>query len=149
MAIYSTIPSIDPSWSDNTAPLNQTREQTREDLRRVLNLPVTVDALGDLTERMNRTAELSPQSVAGIEASLAEHSALESSRTDIQNKATWDGSAPLKKADVVEYDTSLLGQADAVVMQTQGINARMGQIEMEIRVALGYGNGGGARLYRS
>ena len=150
MSNYSTIPSVSSAWSDNAAPLNQTREETREDLRSILNLPVTVDALGDLTERMNRTGDLSPQSVASIEASLVEHKSLEAQRTTIQSKPTWDGSAPLKKADVVEYDTSLLGQADAIVQQSQGLNARMGQIEMEIKVALGYGHGGGgARLYRS
>ena len=99
---------------------------------------------------MNRTGDLSPQSVASIEASLVEHKSLEAQRTTIQSKPTWDGSAPLKKADVVEYDTSLLGQADAIVQQSQGLNARMGQIEMEIKVALGHGHGGGgARLYRS
>ena len=150
MSNYSTIPSISAAWSDNAAPLNQTREQTREDLRSILNLPVTVDALGDLTERMNRLADISPVTVTGIEASLEEHKSLEAQRTAIQGKATWDGSAPLKKADVVEYDTSLLADKDAIVTQTQGFNARMGQIEMEIRVALGYGHGGGgARMYRS
>ena len=150
MSNYSTIPSISAAWSDNAAPLNQSREQTREDLRSILNLPVTVDALGDLTERMNRLGDLSAEAVAGIEASLVEHASLESQRTTIQSKPTWDGDAPLKKADVVEYDTSLLGQVDAIVQQSQGLNARMGQIEMEIRVALGYGHGGGgARMYRS
>ena len=150
MSIYSTVPSIDPGWSENAAPLNQTREQTREDIRLILNLPVSVQALGDLTEAMNRVAEVSPPTVASIEAGLAEYATLETSRTEIQSSATWEGAAPLKKADVVEYDTSLLGKSDAIVSQTQGINARMGQIEMEIRVALGYGQGGGsARMYRS
>ena len=149
MSNYSTIPSVSAAWSDNAAPLNQTREQTREDLRSILNLPVTVDALGDLTERMNRVGDLSAESIVGIEASLVEHKSLEQQRTTLQSKPTWDGSAPLRKADVVEYDTSLLGQSDAIVQQSQGLNARMGQIEMEIQVALGYAPRGGARLFRS
>jgi hypothetical protein len=88
--------------------------------------------------------------VATIEASISEFKTLETSRTEIQNKASWDGSAPLKKADVVEYDTSLLAKSDAIITQTQGINARMGQLEMEIRVSLGLTpSGSAARLYRS
>lgn len=99
---------------------------------------------------MNTVAELSPESVAAIEASLAEHQSLEQQRTAAQSRAAWDGAAPLKKADVVEYDTSLLADPNAIATQTQGINARMGQIEMEIRVSLGMGQGGNtARLYRS
>ena len=146
----STIPSISTVWSENAAPLNQTREETREDLRRILNVPVSLEGLGNLTRQMNATADLSAAAVASIEANASEFKTLEASRTAIQNKATWDGDAPLKKADVVEYDTSLLGKSDAIVTQTQGINARMGQLEMEIKVALGLTAGSQtARLYRS
>lgn len=146
----STVPEISTTWSENAAPLNQTREETREDLRRILNIPVSLEGLGNLTRRMNSTAELSAPAVAAIEESLSEHKTLETSRTEIQNKASWDGSAPLKKADVVEYDTSLLARSDAIIAQTQGINARMGQLEMEIRVSLGMApSGSTARMYRS
>ena len=146
----STVPPISTIWSENAAPLNQTREETREDLRRILNIPVSLEGLGNLTRQMNSTAELSAPAVATIEANVNEHKTLETSRTEIQNKASWDGSAPLKKADVVEYDTSLLAKSDAIITQTQGINARMGQLEMEIRVSLGLTPGHStARLYRS
>lgn len=146
----STVPPISTIWSENAAPLSQTREETREDLRRILNIPVSLEGLGNLTRQMNSTAELSAPAVATIEANVAEHKTLETSRTEIQNKASWDGSAPLKKADVVEYDTSLLAKSDAIITQTQGINARMGQLEMEIRVSLGLTPGHStARMYRS
>ena len=73
------------------------------------------------------------------------------SRTSKQEQGGWDGAAPLRKADVVEYDTSLLADPNSIVIQTQGINARMGQIEMEIRVALNLQSAFpyGGRLYRS
>tara|TARA_B100001094_G_C18085945_1_gene747732 strand:- start:84 stop:542 length:459 start_codon:yes stop_codon:yes gene_type:complete len=146
----SAVPDISTVWGENAAPLSQTREETREDLRRILNIPVSLEGLGNLTRQMNATAELSGSAAAGIEANIGEYKTLETSRTAIQNKASWDGSAPLKKADVVEYDTSLLARPDAIIAQTQGINARMGQLEMEIRVSLGLTPGHGtARLYRS
>jgi len=146
----STIPEISTVWGENAAPLNQAREETREDLRRILNIPVSLEGLGNLTRQMNATAELSSPAAAGIEANISEYKTLETSRTQVQNKASWDGSAPLKKADVVEYDTSLLAKSDAIITQTQGINARMGQLEMEIRVSLGLTPGNSnARLYRS
>jgi|TARA_B100000035_G_scaffold307305_1_gene310374 hypothetical protein len=150
MATYSTIPDLSAAWSNNAAPLSQTREQTRDDFRRILNLPVTVQALGDLTRNMNAAADISAVSVVTLETSLAEYKTLETQRTTLQSQATWDGDAPLKKADVVEYDTSLLAGRDVITTQTQGINARMGQIEMEIRVSLGYvGGNETARMYRS
>lgn len=146
----STVPPVSTIWSENAAPLNQTRQNTREDLRRILNVPASLEGLGNLTRQMNATAELSAPAAATIEANISEYKTLESSRTGIQNKASWDGSAPLKKADVVEYDTSLLAKSDAIIAQTQGINARMGQLEMEIRVSLGLTPGHGtARLYRN
>ena len=146
----STVPAISTVWGENVAPLNQTREETREDIRRILNVPVSLEGLGNLTRQMNSTAELSAPAAATIEANISEYKTLEASRTEVQNKASWDGSAPLKKADVVEYDTSLLAKADAIITQTQGINARMGQLEMEIRVSLGLTpSQSDARLYRS
>ena len=152
MSYYAdaTVLAVNPAWSDNLAPLNQTKEKTRDDIRNIANLPVTLDSINTVTRAMNTIAELSPEALADIEANLAEHKQLEQKRTEIQASATWEGSAPLKKADVVEYDTSLLADKNVIVNQTQGINARMGQLEMEILVALNLRqNGGGARLYRS
>lgn len=152
MSYYNdaTVLAINTAWSRNAAPLNQTREATRDDLRRLMNLPVTLDHVNTVTRAMNTVAELSLETVADIEAKLAEHKTLEATRTSKQTAGGWDGAAPLKKADVVEYDTSLLADPNSVVLQTQGINARMGQIEMEIRVALNLqGSQFGARLYRS
>ena len=146
----SVILAIDPAWSDNTAPLNQSREATRDDLRVMATFPVSLDSINTITRAMNQVAELSPEALASIEESLTEHKALEVQRTQVQSSATWDGAAPIKRADVVEYDTTLLAAKDAIVTQTQGINARMGQIEMEILTALGLGKvAGNARLYRS
>lgn len=152
MSTYNdaTILGINPGWSDNAAPLNQSREKTRDDIRRILNFPVTLDGINTVTRAMNTVAELSPETVAYIESALVEHAGLESQRTTTQSSPSWDGAAPIKKADVIEYDTSLLSAADAVVTQTQGFNARMGQIEMEIRVALNLqSNSPGGRLFRS
>ena len=152
MSVYSdsTILAVNAAWSDNAAPLNQTKEKTRDDIRNIANLPVSLAAINTVTRAMNTVAELSPEALANIEANLAEHKTLETQRTTIQSSATWDGAAPIKKADVVEYDTTLLAAKDAIVTQTQGINARMGQLEMEILVALNLNNNsGGARLYRS
>ena len=113
-------------------------------------MPVSLESLGIITRNMNTVADLSPSTVTSIEASLDEYKTLEDQRTEIQSTATWDGAAPIKKADVIEYDTELLAAKDAIVTQTQGINARMGQIEMEIRIALNMGHGSQtARMYRS
>lgn len=147
----STVPALSEGWSDNLEPLSQTKERTRDDLRRILSLPVALDAMVALTRAMNTVAALSATTVSTVEAALAEYKQLEASRTAIQQRATWDGSAPLKKADVVEYDTSVLADPNAIAAQTQGINARMGQLEHEIRVALNLSisGHGSARMYRS
>lgn len=154
MAYYSdsTVPSVAPLWGEQQAPLNQSREQTRDELRTVLRLPVTLDALVSLTRAMNTIAELSPEAVASVEALLAERKTLLADRVSAQSKAAWSGDAPLKKADVIEYDTSLLQGGNWAAMQTQGIDARIGAIETDISTTLGL-NGpnafGTARLYRS
>ena len=152
MSFYAdaTVLPVNPAWSDNQAPLNQSKEATRDDIRLIANLPVTLDGINTVTRSMNTVAELSLEALAGVEANLAEHKELEQKRTEIQASATWEGSAPLKKADVVEYDTSLLADKNVIVNQTQGINARMGQLEMEILTTLNLNAWqGGARLYRS
>lgn len=146
----STVLAVNPAWSDNLAPLNQTKEKTRDDIRNIANLAVTLDGINTVTRAMNTVAELSLEALANIEANLAEHKTLEAQRSQIQSSSSWEGAAPLKKADVVEYDTSLLADKNLIVNQTQGINARMGQLEMEILVSLNlYQGSNGGRLYRS
>lgn len=148
---YATVPSISDVWGENTAPLNQTREETREDIRQLLGLSVTLGSLGDLTTNMNTTAELSVPAVSGIEADLAEYKTLEAKKITVQSESAWEGAAPLKKADVVEYDTSLLTSGASVSAQTQGIDARMAEIVRNIKVGLGYASAatGQGLLYRS
>lgn len=144
------MPTISTVWGEGLAPLNQTREETREDIRRIIGLPLTLDVLGDLTTNMNATGELSAPATLGIEGSVAEYKTLEAVKIAAQSTAAWEGSAPLKKADVVEYDTSLLANGSSTTAQMQGINERLGQLEHEIKTALGmHTHGGQARLNRS
>ena len=155
----STVPDISTVWGEDAPPLNQSREMTREDIRRITGYPVSLEALGMITRQMNMVAEISVPSVASTEANIAEYKSLETKYNLVLAGGTsgtpWEGPAPLKKADVVEYDTSLLGQENWVQLQTQGLTGRMGQIKQEIMVTLGLAPpandtiNGQARLYRS
>lgn len=155
----STVPDISLVWSENAEPLNQEREVTREDLRRIVTYPVSLESLGTITRQMNMIAELSVESVLSSEVLIAEYKTLETKYNKVlaggESGTPWDGPAPLKKADVVEYDTSLLGQENWVQLQTQGLTGRMGQIKHQLMTTLGLmppANGtamGQARLYRS
>lgn len=155
----STVPDISLVWSENAEPLNQEREVTREDIRRIVAYPVSLESLGMITRQMNMIGELSVESVASSEVLIAEYKTLETKYNNVlaggESGTPWDGPAPLKKADVVEYDTSLLGQENWVQLQTQGLTGRMGQIKHQLMTTLGLmppANGtvmGQARLYRS
>ena len=155
----STVPEISTVWSEDAEPLNQTREMTREDIRRITAYPVSLESLGTITRQMNMVAELSVPSVATTEALIAEYKSLETKYNAVlaggASGTPWEGPAPLKKADVVEYDTSLLASENWVQLQTQGLTGRMSQIKQEIMVTLGLAppaNGtinGQGRLYRS
>jgi hypothetical protein len=155
----STVPEISAVWSEDAPPLNQAREMTREDIRRITGYPVSLESLGTITRQMNMVAELSVPSVTSTEILIAEYKELETKYNTVLAGGTsgtpWDGPAPLKKADVVEYDTSLLASENWVQLQTQGLTGRMGQIKQEIMVTLGLAppaNGtinGQGRLYRS
>jgi hypothetical protein len=150
---YSTPPAIAPGWHSGVLPLNQTREQTRDQIRSILGMPVILDSLVEITVAMNTIADLSPEAITRIEALLAEHKTLITSQVAAQSRAAWDGAAPLKRADVLEYDTSLLARGDWAAAQTQGLVARQRVIELDIKKALGMNTINSstltANLYRS
>ena len=158
----SSVPSISEVWRENEIPLSQTREQTREDIRRIVAYPVSLEGLGTITRSMNSMAELSVDAVYHQEALIHEYKTLETKKADIEGGAgstdgrPWEGPAPLKKADVVEYDTSLLASENWVQLQTLGLASRMEQIKVEIVTAMNLmpigpnaGIHGQARMYRN
>ncbi len=156
----SSVPSISEVWSANEAPLSQTREQTREDIRRIVAYPVSMEALSIITLSMNSMAELSAEAVHYQEALVDEHKSLEGKKNNLlaggESGTPWDGPAPLKKADVIEYDTSLLASENWVELQTLGLASRMAQIKQELMTALNLmplnqngGIYGQARMYRN
>jgi len=116
-------------------------------------MPVILDSLVEITVAMNTIADLSPEAITRIEALLAEHKTLITSQVAAQSRAAWDGAAPLKRADVLEYDTSLLARGDWAAAQTQGLVARQRVIELDIKKALGMNTINSstltANLYRS
>ena len=140
MSYYSTtrpLPSLSTVWGLNVAPLSQTREKTRNDLRGVLGLPASADGLATLTAYMNSLAEVAPEAVAEAEALLAEWKACDLARAEAETATPWDGAAPIKKADVLEYDTSLLASGDWAGIRTAGLASRMVAIRARLRDALG------------
>ena len=156
----SSVPSISEAWRADEAPLNQTREQTREDIRRIVAYPVSMEALSIITLSMNSMAELSIEAVYYQEELVAEYKSLEGKKNTVlaggASGTPWDGPAPLKKADVVEYDTSLLASENWVDLQTLGLGSRMAQIKVELMTALSLmplnqnaGIYGQARMYRN
>lgn len=157
----TSLPSISEVWGENEAPLNQTRKETREEIRRIVDYPVSMEALSMITTAMNTAAELSPEAVAHAENQILQYRQTYHDRNEIleggEGGRPFDGPAPLKKADVVEYDTSLLAEGGSwVAIQTQGLNARMMEIQQEIMKTLNLkpwgmsaGIYGQARLYRS
>ena len=129
-----TVPTLRDAWGATV----EDREQAREDIRLILNVATTLDGLGTLTEHMNRTADISARSVTTVLSLLAEHKALEAKQIAAQSELEWDGSsAPLRKADVVEYDTEIFHKGGSVSeMKTAGVVRRMGEVESQIRFAL-------------
>ena len=140
MSFYSPtapLPSIAEEWGLNVAPLNQSRERTRNDLRGILGMGASGEALGRLTEYMNATAAIAPETVAEIEEMVAEWKVCDAARAAALVAAPWEGGAPLKKADVLEYDTTLLAGGDWAETRTAGLVARMETIRARIQNALG------------
>lgn len=155
--ISSGVPPVSDVWGDNVAPLFLTRDEVRNLLRRMLHVPVTLQGLGDLTINMNTTAELDVPAVRDIELGMKEWKDLETKKTEIQSTPNWEGtSAPMRKADVVEYDTELFhqgGNTSLTEMQTEGIQKRMAKIVSEIQTALNMnfteGGNGYTPMFRS
>ncbi len=91
---------------------------------------------------MNTTASVSPLAAYSVEDLLAEHKVLKAKQVAAQSELSWEGSsAPLKVADVVEYDTELFHQGVGLQggiseMQTAGITRRLFKIKSQIQYAL-------------
>jgi hypothetical protein len=131
------LPTLSEVWGLNAAPLNQTREKTRNDLRGVLDVPASGDGLAMLTAYMNGIADIAPDAVAEVEALLAEWKTCDAARAAAEVAAPWDDGAPLKRADVLEYDTSLLASGGWAASRTAGLSARMEAIQARLRATLG------------
>jgi len=131
------LPSIAEEWGLNAAPLNQTREKTRNDLRGILGMGASGESLGRLTEYMNAAAVIAPEAVAEVEEMVAEWKTCDTARAAALVAAPWEGGAPLKKADVLEYDTTLLAGGDWAETRTAGLVARMETLRSRIQDALG------------
>ena len=140
MSYYSPtkpLPSLSEVWGLNAAPLNQTREKTRNDLRRILGMSGSADGLGRLTDYMNGAADVAPEVVAEVEALVAEWKQCDAARAAAETAAPWEGGAPLKKADVLEYDTSVLAGGDWAATRTAGLASRMSTLRERLQDALG------------
>lgn len=135
MLRYSA-PDVPAGWPAEVAPLNQSREATRNDLRHVLGLPISYIVLKALNDAMAEVLLLAPEAVGQIEALVAEWKALETAKAAAQSALSWDGEAPLKRADVLEYDTALLASGGAAAAQVQGLVNRQASIVSQLRMAI-------------
>lgn len=118
------IPTLDPLWRPNaTGPTPKTRDD-RELIRSYSMQPAVERVLHDITVTMNRIASVSPGAVAQIQAWINEIELLESDwagqvadgTAHYAQAAEYEGPLPgatieradmLKRADVLEWDTSL------------------------------------------
>jgi hypothetical protein len=163
--VPSTIPAVFAPW----------RPGDREIIRGYAHWPVTGYNLTQLTSAMNRVAEASVDAVVQIQAWIDEAESLQQDWADkvsdgtahLGNVQSYKGPAPgatltrdqqLKKADVLEWDTSLLSveyQAGARSDSTAGgvLHARVAELKGKVLQAVGIeaarGAGGGTRLMRS
>jgi len=162
------IPTLNQLW--RTSPRDD-----RELIRGYAGWPVSSYNLQILTTILNRAADTSAATVTQCQAWIDEIETLEQDWADqigdgtahLGNAAEYEGPLPgatvsrdqqLKKADVLEWDTSLLrvkvttgGRADATAGGVRG--TRIAQLQRRILQALGirpYNDGGsGGRLLRS
>jgi len=162
------IPTLNQLW--RTSPRDD-----RELIRGYAGWPVSSYNLQILTTILNRAADVSPATVTQCQSWIDEAEQLSDDWSDqladgtahLGNAAEYEGPLPgatvsrdqqLKKADVLEWDTSLLrvktvsgGRADATAGGVRG--ARIAQLRQRILQALGikpYNDGGsGGRLLRS
>jgi hypothetical protein len=165
----ATIPALNAAW--RTSPRND-----RELIRSYALWPLSAYNLTQLTSVLNRIAEVSTVTVTQVQVWIDEVETLEQDWADkvadgtahLGNVQSYEGPAPgvtltrqdrQKKADVLEWDTSLLQvnyQAGTRGDSTAGgvLHARVADLKRKILQTLGIkpydGDGGGdARLLRS
>ena len=171
IAMPAAIPTLNALWRPNTA---STRDD-RELIRSYANWPVSNYNLTQLTVALNRVADTSTATVTQVQAWIDEVEDLEQSWADqvadgtahLGNVSSYEGPAPgttlsrddlKKRADVLEWDTSLLrvkyesgGRADATAGAT--IATRIAQLKRRVFQAIGIQPGdataGQAQLLRS
>lgn len=110
-----SLPTLDPLW----------RASDQETVRRYAGIAVVEASISDLISRMNSVATISPATVTTVRAWIDEAETLEVDWADkvaagtahLGNATSYEGPAPgatitraqtLEKADVLEWDTSLL-----------------------------------------
>ena len=164
-AMPASIPSVVAPW----------RSGDRELIRGYAHWPATGYNLTQLTSAMNRVAEASVDAVEQIQAWIDEAESLSQDWADrvsdgtahLGNVQSYKGPVPgtaltreqqLKKADVLEWDTSLLSveyQAGTRSDSTAGgvLHARVAELKGKVLQAIGIqaagGAGGATRLARS
>lgn len=168
----AAIPTLNALWRPNAG---STRDD-RELIRSYALWPVSAYNLTQLTSVLNRAADTSAATVTQVQAWIDEIETLEQDWADkvsdgtahLGNVQSYEGPAPgvtltrqdrQKRADVLEWDTSLLGvkyQAGTRSDSTAGgvLGARIAQLKSRILQTLGIkayngSDGSGAQLIRS
>ena len=158
------LPTLNALW--RTSPIDD-----REAIRSYAKAPATEVNLHRLTVAMNLMAEASPAAVAKVKAWIDEIEELENlwagkvadGIAHLGNAEEYEGPVPgtsptreqqLSKADVVEWDTSLLKvrYRSGGGAGTEGavLAARVEELKSDVLTAIGYdGMHGGARIIRS
>lgn len=174
-AVPAPLPTLNALWRpNNTGPSPQARDD-RELIRYYAGWPTSQYNLQQLTSVLNRVADTSAATVARVQAWINEIEDLEETWADqvadgtahLGNVSSYEGPLPgttltrddlRKKADVLEWDTTLLrvkydtgGRSDATAGAT--IANRMAQLKQRIFQTLGIkpndGGPGDAYVVRS
>jgi hypothetical protein len=171
MPLLSPVPDLNALWRPN----DDSDVEDRELIRSYLGWPIANHNLIQISVAMNRAADTSPATVRKVQAWLDEAEELELTWADqvsdgtahLGNVQSYQGPAPgttltrddiKRKADVLEWDTSLLqvkfeagGRADSTAGGV--LAARIAQLRGRILQTLGLEpaspTGGGMTLVRS
>lgn len=146
--MVASLPTLNALWRPNgTGPSPQTRDD-RELIRSYSGQPAVQIVLHDLTVTMNRMADISPAGVAQVQAWINEVETLETQWSGyVADGSSAQLSTPLKRADVLEWDTS---GATSQGGQASVIAGRIGTIKGRILTAMGLtATTGQAQLVRS
>lgn len=158
------LPTLNALW--RTSPIDD-----RERIRQYAEAPATEVNLHRLTVALNLMAEASPAAVAQVQGWIDEVEDLESAWADkvaagtahLGNAASYEGPLPgttlsrddlMRRADVVEWDTSLLAikYSGGGAGGTEGavVASRIDGLKHKVLVAVGFdGVSSSARLVRS